>query len=156
MVNSLWPSDTILRHRSGSTLALVIACCLTAPSHYLNQCLPIMSKVLWLSPEGNIRGKCWRYPSIKLVLKLGVWNSSLPQDDELIGNLVWQCWPQPWGLYLFLQYRSYHGIGKVIKPVLSDGIENCRSDSVWDLQQWYSIQCYDLVYQYITQYELNF
>ena len=25
-------------HRSGSTLAQVMACCLTAPSHYLNQC----------------------------------------------------------------------------------------------------------------------
>ena len=26
------------RQRSGSTLAQVMACCLTAPSHYLNQC----------------------------------------------------------------------------------------------------------------------
>ena len=31
-VNSLWPSDTIWRQRSGSTLAQVMACCLTAPS----------------------------------------------------------------------------------------------------------------------------
>ena len=36
-VNSLWPSDAILKHRSGSTLAPVMAYCLTAPSHYLNQ-----------------------------------------------------------------------------------------------------------------------
>ena len=36
--NSLRPSDAIWRHRSGSTLAQVMACCLTAPSHYLNQC----------------------------------------------------------------------------------------------------------------------
>ena len=36
--DSLWPSDTIWRQRSGSTLAQVMACCLTAPSHYLNQC----------------------------------------------------------------------------------------------------------------------
>ena len=34
--NSLWPSDTIWRHRSWSTLAQVMACCLAAPSHYLN------------------------------------------------------------------------------------------------------------------------
>ena len=34
--NSLWPSDTTWRQRSGSTLAQVMACCLTAPSHYLN------------------------------------------------------------------------------------------------------------------------
>ena len=37
-VNSLWPSNAMWRHRSGSTLAQVMACCLTAPSHYLNQC----------------------------------------------------------------------------------------------------------------------
>ena len=41
--NSLRPSDAIWWHRSGSTLAQVMACCLTAPSHYLNQCWLIMS-----------------------------------------------------------------------------------------------------------------
>ena len=52
-VNSLRPSDAIWRHRSGSTLAQVMACCLTAPSHYLNQRWLIISKVLWHSSEGN-------------------------------------------------------------------------------------------------------
>ena len=33
-INSLWPSDTIWRQRSGSTLAKVMACCQTAPSHH--------------------------------------------------------------------------------------------------------------------------
>ena len=51
--NSLWPSDAIWPHRSGWTLAQVMACCLTAPSHYLSQCWLIISKVLWLSCEGN-------------------------------------------------------------------------------------------------------
>ena len=37
-INSLWPSDAIWRHRSWSTLAQVMACCLSAPSHYLNEC----------------------------------------------------------------------------------------------------------------------
>ena len=36
--DTLWPSDVIWRYRTGSTLAQVMACCLTAPSHYLNQC----------------------------------------------------------------------------------------------------------------------
>ena len=35
-INSLMPSEAIWRYRSGSTLAQVTACCLTAPSHYLN------------------------------------------------------------------------------------------------------------------------
>ena len=34
--NSLCPSDTIRRQETESTLAQVMACCLTAPSHYLN------------------------------------------------------------------------------------------------------------------------
>ena len=52
-VNSLWPSDTIWRHKSGSTLDQVMACCLMAPSHYLNQCWLIISKVQWHSSECN-------------------------------------------------------------------------------------------------------
>ena len=52
-VNSLWPSDVIWRQGSSSTLAQVMACCLTAPSHYLNQCWLMISEVLWLSPDSN-------------------------------------------------------------------------------------------------------
>ena len=50
---SLWPSDAIWRHRSGSTLAQVMACCLTAPSHYLNQCWLTISKIQLHSSDGN-------------------------------------------------------------------------------------------------------
>ena len=35
-INSLGPSDVIWQHRTGSTLALVIPCCLVAPRQYLN------------------------------------------------------------------------------------------------------------------------
>ena len=35
-----------------STLAQVMACCLTAQSHYLNQCRLIISKFLWHPSEG--------------------------------------------------------------------------------------------------------
>ena len=52
-VNPLWPSDAIWQRRSGSTLAQVMACCLTAPSHYLNQCWLIISEVQRQSTEGN-------------------------------------------------------------------------------------------------------
>ena len=53
-INSLRPSDAIRRQGTESTLAQVMACCLTAPSHYLNQCWLIISKVLWHSSEGII------------------------------------------------------------------------------------------------------
>ena len=52
-VNSLWPRDFIWRQGSRSTLGQVMACCLTAPSHYLNQCWPMISEVLWHSPDSN-------------------------------------------------------------------------------------------------------
>ena len=51
--NSLWPSDIIWQHRSGSTLGQVMAWWLMAPSHYLNQCWIFISEVLWHSPESN-------------------------------------------------------------------------------------------------------
>ena len=53
LVNSLWPSDAIWRHGFGSTLAQVMACCLTAPSHYLSQWWLIINKVHWHSHKGN-------------------------------------------------------------------------------------------------------
>ena len=38
VINSLHSSDAIWWHKSGSTLVQAMACCLMAPSHYLNQC----------------------------------------------------------------------------------------------------------------------
>ena len=53
--NSLCQTDTTWHHRTWSTLVLVMACCLTAPTHYLSQRW-LISQVLWHSPEGNITG----------------------------------------------------------------------------------------------------
>ena len=58
-VDSLWPSKAIWQHRSGSTLDLVMACCLTTPSHYLHQCSLFIGEVLWHSPESDLtEGAC--------------------------------------------------------------------------------------------------
>ena len=45
----------LLRHKSGPKLAQVMACCLKAPSHYLNQCWLSISKVLCHSSEDPIK-----------------------------------------------------------------------------------------------------
>ena len=47
------PSDAKWQHRSGSTLAQVMAHFLMVPSHYLNHCSLIISEILWPSTEGN-------------------------------------------------------------------------------------------------------
>ena len=52
-VHSLGPSDTIWWQRSESTLAQVMAWCLTVPSPYLNECWLIISKVEWHSSKGE-------------------------------------------------------------------------------------------------------
>ena len=52
-INSLWPNDAIWGHRSASTLSQVMACCLTAPSHHLDQCWLIIRKIQLHSSDGN-------------------------------------------------------------------------------------------------------
>ena len=84
MINSFWPSNTILRKRSGSTLAQVMACCLTTPSHYLNQCRLIMNEDLWQSPDGNFtRGTQAIYWGYHLEIACPKFHSNLQGANEL-------------------------------------------------------------------------
>ena len=53
VINPLRPSDAIWRNKCWRTLAQVMACCLSAPSHYFNQCWLIITMVYWHSSEGN-------------------------------------------------------------------------------------------------------
>ena len=84
--------DVIWRPRSGSTLAQVMACCLTAPSHYLNQCWLIFSKVQWHVSEGSVQ------PFTKIRLKIaymiflfksprGQWVNWLHQPCTYVGYM---------------------------------------------------------------------
>ena len=50
-LNPMWPSDTKWRHWSESSLADVMACCLTAPSHYPKPFWPLINEVIWHSLE---------------------------------------------------------------------------------------------------------
>ena len=55
-ISSSGPGDKLhctWLQKTWSTSVRVMACCLTAPSHYLNQCRLNMNEVLWYSPEGN-------------------------------------------------------------------------------------------------------
>ena len=72
--NSLCPSDAIWRNRTGSALAQVMACCLTAPSHYLNQCWLIINKGQWHSDDGNFTMDTSVTNLLKLAWKLLIYN----------------------------------------------------------------------------------
>ena len=72
--NSLLPSDAIRRHGSGSILAQVMVCCLTAPSHYLKQLMLTyhqwgLMAFFW----GQFHKRCFRHQSLKLD-----WKSKFP------------------------------------------------------------------------------
>ena len=84
LVNSLWPSDVIWRQGSNSTLAQVMACCLTAPSHYLNQCWLINSKVQWHSSEDNFtKDASGTITEISFKIPYLKFRSNLPGANEL-------------------------------------------------------------------------
>ena len=62
-----------------------MACCLTAPSHYLNQCWLIITKVQWCLSEGNFAWDITAISVTKINLKIIFlrfhWN--LPGSNEL-------------------------------------------------------------------------
>ena len=77
-IYSLGPGDAIFWHRSGSTLAQVMACCLMAPSYYLNQCWLFISEVNFTKiPQPLITNISLKITWIKFY-------SSLPGANELI------------------------------------------------------------------------
>ena len=87
-INSLWPSDAIMWQGSRSTLFQVMACCLTAPSHYLNQCWLIITKVQWCSSGAislEISQPSDTKINLKIIFLIFYWN--LPGANELKGHV---------------------------------------------------------------------
>ena len=60
---SLWPSDARWRHRSESTLAWVMACCLTTQSHFLTHCWLIIKWIMLHSLKGSFTGNAQEFCS---------------------------------------------------------------------------------------------
>ena len=84
-LNSLGPSDAAWCWRSGSTLVQVMACCLTEPSQYLNQCWFIITKVQWHSAKGNFpRDTPPSITTISLKITYLKFHAHLPGTNELI------------------------------------------------------------------------
>ena len=98
--NSLGPSDAIWQQRSESPLAQVMACCLMAPSHYLNQyCLSsVKSGDIHLRasqqeiPQPLITEIIWKIKYLKC-------HSNFPEANELkdkkFAIMVIKCYHSP-------------------------------------------------------------
>ena len=103
-INSLWPSDAIWQHRSWSTLAQVMACCLTAPSHYLNQCWLFVSTDQWRLSKGNFTRDTQainhenqlQFAWIKFLSNLPGANELIQWPDCPLGYKVLQDVLKPW------------------------------------------------------------
>ena len=54
VINSMWLSGAIRLQGFWSVVVQVMACCLTAPSHYLNHCWLISKEILWHSFQSDI------------------------------------------------------------------------------------------------------
>ena len=75
-------------HRSGATLAQVMACCLTTPSHYLDQCWLIVKEIVWHSTGSNFTGSWWRYAHGDFSALLALWPVNSPQKGTVMQTLM--------------------------------------------------------------------
>ena len=135
-VNSLWPSDTIWRHKSGSTLAQVMASFLTAPSHYLNQCGLVISKVQWHSSECNFT---------RDTSAISQWNKLENYLSKILFQSPWGQWVNSQGMYLVLpEYFSCN-----IRWVKTDTISTLEIFKTCTLTAFYT-SIYDTVVKWMA------
>ena len=74
-----------------STLVQLLACCLTAPSHYLNQCWLTISEAHWDSPEGNFTETVLGITDYLRVPKVYIYinTATSPMGQGLKGSMCW-------------------------------------------------------------------
>ena len=83
-----------------------MACCLTAPSHYLNQCWLMISEVLWHSHDKNFTEKLKMF-FFEMSLNSLIWDSSqIPQG------------PGPWEIWMKLYTVIFNFILEHLAPVM--------------------------------------
>ena len=70
LFNLLWHSAATWHWRSWSTLVQVMACCLTAPSHYLNQCWSVINGFLCGPHQRSISQEVFKISIHILIMNL--------------------------------------------------------------------------------------
>ena len=93
---TLLSSDFIWRHRSWSILAQVMACCLMAPSHNLNHCWQIISKLFLTFTWRQFQRKYSTYVSFVWVWKRLVDIAVASFRGQWVNESLIQCCRKPW------------------------------------------------------------
>ena len=108
--NSLWPDDTIWRHKSGSTLAQVMACCLT---RFLETLSAISTK--------KLNEKYWNYSCPPNTWK----NTYLAPlgDRTFVGNMMTSIWYRALHMIRIHYFATYQIIYIVVYPYPQNLIE---------------------------------
>ena len=113
LINSLWPHDAVYQHESRSILAQVMACCLMAPSHYLNQCWLIISTIHWQSSEGHFTRDTPAINHFRLKITDLKFQSNLPVVNEW--NESVRIWVLQFSLHSFaFQLNHEHGQNTIL------------------------------------------
>ena len=110
---------TSCSHRSGPTLVQEMVCCLTAPSHYQNQCWFLISEILWRSPGSDFKASgqaAIRYYGFKNCTFKTTLASSRGQWQNLIWGIKALMWQYPsqmdkshWQQWLLLRCVNIFG-----------------------------------------------
>ena len=90
-LNTLWPNDTIWWYRHGSILAQVMACCLMAPGHSLNQWWLIITD----NHVGEISEETPQPAVSEFVLTMTIWNFIQISRGEWVKQYTVCCWNLP-------------------------------------------------------------
>ena len=128
-LNSLWPDDAIWRQGSWSTLVQVMAWCLTAPSHCLNQCWLIISKVQSHSSGNHFT---------KDTSAINHWNQFENYLYKFSSKSPRGQWVNTCALHPATAYRM-----TVVESVkclfvgVSDLTQNCRLADTWPNMMWW-------------------
>ena len=90
-INSSHLSAAYIRQGSGSEFIQVMACRLTAPSHYLNHCWLIVNWTLGNKLQRHFIQNKISFTKIHLKMSSAKWRPFCPGGDELKGEL-WGLW----------------------------------------------------------------
>ena len=118
-INSLRSSGAIWRHNNWWTLVQVMACCLTAPSHYLSQCWLVIIRFVLYSAASHFK---WRV-KITATSPRGQWvKQTMSERNQEVDNIM---------ISLLLPGSFYHSDNSMY---INGLVQDCCISNVYALE----------------------